>query len=109
MMERLITNHDQHRGEWPDDDAIERIVEQRIAERFEAESFQWRFRLVMIETAIMGILVLVAGLFLKQPPMLVLRGALMIAASCLATGLLLLSLSAGTARMIARLRLGRRP
>lgn len=94
--------------DWIGNDAIERIVEQRIAQRFEAESFQWRFRLVVIETVIMGLLVLVAGLVLKQSPMLVLRAALMISASCLATGVLLLSLSAGTVRMMARLRLRKR-
>ena len=94
--------------DWVDNDAIERIVEQRIAQRFEAESFQWRFRLVVIETVIMGLLVLVAGLVLKQNPMLVLRAALMISASCLATGVLLLSLSAGTLRMMARLGLRKR-
>lgn len=108
MMGQTSTKSDQRTIEWPDEDAIERIVEHRIAERFEAESFQWRFRLVMIETVIMGLLVLTAGLVLKQPPMLVLRGALMIAASCLATGVLLLSLSAGTVRMMARLRLRKR-
>ncbi|AHE53680.1 hypothetical protein [Sphingomonas sanxanigenens] len=87
-----------------DNEAIELIVEQRLAERFEAESFQWRFRLVMIETVMMGLLVLVAGLLLKQPTMMVLRASLLIAASCLATGLLLLCLSAGTAKLMRRLR-----
>ena len=52
----------------------------------------------------MGFLVLVAGLLLKQPTMMVLRASLLIAASCLATGLLLLSLSAGTAKLMSRLR-----
>lgn len=80
------------------------IVEQRLAERFEAESFQWRFRLVMIETLMMGLLVLVAGILLKQPTMMVLRASLLVAASCFATGLLLLSLSAGTAKLLSRLR-----
>lgn len=93
---------------WSDNEAIEVIVEQRLAVRFEAESFQWRFRLVMIETVMMGLLVLVAGLVLKQPAMMVLRASLIIAASCLATGLLLLSLSAGTAKLMSRLRKGKR-
>ena len=52
----------------------------------------------------MGLLVLVAGLLLKQPTMMVLRASLLVAASCMATGLLLLSLSAGTAKLMSRLR-----
>ncbi|WP_048577945.1 MULTISPECIES: hypothetical protein [Sphingobium] len=103
-MGRHTPHPDQLPLNWSDNEAIEIIVEQRLAERFEAESFQWRFRLVMIETAMMGLLVLVAGLLLKQPTMMVLRASLIIAASCLATGLLLLSLSAGTARVMSRLR-----
>lgn len=107
-----MTRHRPHPDQlplnWSDNEAIEVIVEQRIAQRFEAESFQWRFRLVMIETVMMGLLVLVAGLVLKQPTMMVLRASLIIAASCLATGLLLLSLSAGTAKLMSRLRKGKR-
>jgi len=36
--------------------------------------------------------------------MMVLRASLLVAASCMATGLLLLSLSAGTAKLMSRLR-----
>ncbi|QJR02802.1 hypothetical protein HH800_11780 [Sphingobium yanoikuyae] len=103
-MARFTPHPDQLPLNWSDNEAIELIVKQRLAERFEAESFQWRFRLVMIETVMMGLLVLVAGLLLKQPTMMVLRASLLVAASCLATGLLLLSLSAGTAKLISRLR-----
>lgn len=107
-MPRYTPHPDQLALNWSDNEAIELIVEQRLAERFEAESFQWRFRLVMIETVMMGLLVLVAGLLLKQPTMMVLRASLLIAASCLATGLLLLSLSAGTTKLMRRLRGKRR-
>lgn len=107
-MARYTPHPDQLPLNWSDNEAIEVIVEQRLAERFEAESFQWRFRLVMIETVMMGLLVLVAGLLVKQPTMMVLRASLLVAASCLATGLLLLSLSAGTAKLIRRLRGKRR-
>lgn len=106
-----MTRHRPHPDQlplnWSDNEAIEVIVERRLAERFEAESFQWRFRLVAIETVMIGLLVLVAGLLLKQPTMMVLRASLLVAASCFATGLLLLSLSAGTAKLMSRLR-GRR-
>jgi hypothetical protein len=103
-MARVTPHPDQLPLNWSDNEAIELIVERRLAERFEAESFHWRFRLVMIETVMMGLLVLVAGLLLKQPTMMVLRASLLVAASCLATGLLLLSLSAGTAKLMSRLR-----
>jgi len=103
-MARFTPHPDQLPLNWSDNEAIELIVERRLAERFEAESFQWRFRLVMIETLMMGLLVLVAGFLLKQPTMMVLRASLLVAASCLATGLLLLSLSAGTAKLMSRLR-----
>jgi len=107
-MARFTPHPDQLPLNWSDTQAIEVIVEQRLAERFEAESFQWRFRLVMIETVMMGMLVLFAGLLLKQPTMMVLRASLLVAGSCLATGLLLLSLSAGTAKLMSRLRRWRR-
>ncbi|WOF45050.1 hypothetical protein KNJ79_09335 [Sphingopyxis indica] len=103
-MARHRPHPDQLPLNWSDNEAIEVIVERRLAERFEAESFQWRFRLVAIETVMIGLLVLVAGLLLKQPTMMVLRASLLVAASCFATGLLLLSLSAGTAKLMSRLR-----
>ena len=102
-MARPLPHPDQLKLEWPDEDMIERLVEERLAERFEAESFLWRFRLVLIETVMIGLLVLVAGLFLKQPTMMVVRASLIVAASCFATGLLLLGLSAGTAKLMSRL------
>lgn len=104
-MRRLFTPHpDQLKLEWPDDDLIEQMVEERVAKRFEAESFRWRFRLVGIETFMMGALVLIAGLLLHQPTMLVLRATALVAASCFVTGLLLLFLSAAAARLMTRLR-----
>lgn len=103
-MARPLPHPDQLTLDWPDEDMIERLVEERLAERFEAESFLWRFRLVLIETVMIGLLVLVAGLFLKQPTMMVVRASTIVAASCFATGLLLLGLSAGTAKLMSRLR-----
>lgn len=91
-----------------DESEIERIVEQRIAERLASDSFIWRFRLITVETFVMGALVLVAGLLLKQPTMLVLRASVLVAASCFATGLLLLVLSAWTVKASARFRQWRR-
>src|SRR3546814_19791717 len=53
-MARFTPHPDQLPLNWSDNEAIELIVERRLAERFEAESFQWRFRLVMIETVKIG-------------------------------------------------------
>lgn len=91
-----------------DECEIERIVEQRLAERLAADSFLWRFRLITVETIVMAVLVLVAGLLLKQPSMLVLRATVIVAASCFATGFLLLILSSWTLKASARLRQWRR-
>lgn len=104
-MRRAPASHpDQLQTSWPDEDEIERIVEERMAQRFESESFLWRFRLVSIETILLGALVLIAGLLLKQPTMMVVHASALIAASCFATGFLMILLSAWTSRMMARLR-----
>lgn len=83
-------------------DELEREIERRVAARCEAESVQWKFRLVAIETLMMGALVAVAGVALDQPGMLVFRAAVIVAASCFASGLLLLGLSAWSARLLTR-------
>ncbi len=87
-----------------DDALIERLVEERVAQRFAREAFHWRLRLIAVETLLIGILVLIAGLILRQPTGLVLRGSLLVSASCLASGIFLLELSAGTAKLAAWLK-----
>ncbi|WP_367119483.1 hypothetical protein [Sphingobium sp.] len=84
------------------EDELEAIIEARVAARCEAESFVWKFRLVAIETVLMGVLIAAAGMALDQPPAMVARAALIVAASCLASGLLLLGLSVWSARLLAR-------
>ncbi len=86
------------------DRLIEERVEQRIATRLESDALHWRLRLVAAETCVMGLLVFVAGVLLGQPTMLVLRASLMVAGSCLATGVLLLGLSAGAIRLTNRVK-----
>jgi hypothetical protein len=68
------------------------------------QAFQWRFRLMIIESVTMGVLVAVAGLTLNQPTGLVMRSALIVAGACFASGMLLIGLSAGTAVAVAKLR-----
>lgn len=84
------------------DDALERLIEARVAARCEAESFVWRFRLIVLETIMMGALVAVAGVMLGQPGMLVARAAVLVAGTCFATGMILLGLSAWSARLLTR-------
>lgn len=84
------------------EDELERAIEARVAARCEAESVVWKFRLVSIETVMMGVLVAAAGIALDQPTMLVARAAVIVAASCFASGLLLLGLSAWSARLLTR-------
>lgn len=85
-------------------DDLEAIIEARVAARCEAESIRWKFQLVAIETVLIGTLVGVAGLLVGQPPALVVRAALLVAASCFATGLMLLGLSVASTNLLMRLR-----
>ncbi|MDO7841733.1 hypothetical protein [Sphingomonas immobilis] len=84
--------------------ALDLEIEARVTARLERDAWMWRFRLVAIETLMLAALVAAAGLTLGQPVMVVLRAALIVGATCFASGLLLLSLSAGTARLLTRVR-----
>jgi hypothetical protein len=75
------------------DAQLERMIEARVAVRAEAAAIRWRFRLMMIEAAMMTCLVLVAGFALNQPHGMVVRSALIVGAACLASGLMLIGLS----------------
>jgi len=89
-------------------EAIEQEVERRVAERLyqyvEAHAFLWRFRLIGIETLMMGTLVAAAGFTLHQPAGQVIRSAVLVAGACFASGMMLVGLSAGTGRLVTRLR-----
>jgi len=87
--------------DWSKDAEIERIIEARVAIRAEAAALRWRFRLILIETGLMAALVLAAGLALKQPTIAVLRGAAIVGAACLASGVLLILLSGLTGQLAA--------
>lgn len=83
---------------------LERHIEARVAERCQQESVRWRFQLITVETVMMAALVAIAGLLLHQPPLFVARASLLVGASCFATGILLLGLSAATTRLLTRFR-----
>jgi hypothetical protein len=90
--------------QFADEAELEEVIEARLAARFEADALRWRFRLISIETVMMMALVAAAGTALGQPVLLVARASLLIGASCLATGLLLLGLSAWTSWLMTRFR-----
>ncbi|WP_447725627.1 hypothetical protein [Sphingomonas koreensis] len=84
-------------------DELEQLIEARVAELCEAESYRWRFRLVLIETALFSALVAGAGFTLGQPTTTVLRATVLIGASCFVTGAMLVGLSAFSSRLWSRL------
>lgn len=90
--------------DWSKDAEIERIIEARVAIRAEAAALTWRLRLIVIESVLMGVLVLAAGIALHQPRAMVLRGAAMVGGACLVSGLLLIALAGLTGHLIARYR-----
>lgn len=75
------------------DPTIEALIEARAASLAQHQALFWRFRLVTIETLMMGALILCAGLALHQPATMVLRAAVMVSAGCFASGMLLIGLS----------------
>lgn len=90
------------------DAALERMIEARVAVRAETAAIRWRFRLILIETAMIASLVLIAGFVLKQPTALVMRGALIVGLGCLACGAMLVGLSGLTGHLLSRYRRWRR-
>lgn len=90
--------------DWSKDAQMERIIEARVAIRAEAEAIRWRFRLICMETVMMGVLVAAASIALDQPASRVLHAAIGIALACLASGLLLIALSAVSGLLVTRYR-----
>ena len=90
------------------DPALEAFIKARAERIARDQTFVWRFRLVTIETLMMGALVLAAGLALGQPAFLVLRASVMVGAGCFASGILLISLTGAADRAVAHLKSWRR-
>ncbi|MDF0544977.1 hypothetical protein PX699_21745 [Sphingobium sp. H39-3-25] len=101
MMPKSEPHPDQLAIDWEQDPAIEAIIEARVAKRAEAAAFQWRLRLVAIETCMMGGLVIAAGLALDQPPLQTVRTGLIVAAACFASGMLLIGLSGACGMLLS--------
>ncbi len=80
-MTRAPSPHpDQLLLDWEQDPAVQAAIEARVAQRAEAAAFRWRLRLVAIETSMMGALVTIAGLALRQPVLPALRAGIIVAA-----------------------------
>lgn len=94
-MNRETTNGAQFTLGLARQDDLEQEIEARVAERAKAEAWAWRFRLIAVETIMMATLIAVAGLCLGKPIFEILRAAILVAAACFASGMLLLGLSAG--------------
>lgn len=85
------------------DAEIERMIEARVAIRAEAEAIRWRLRLIVIETAILTLMVLLAGWLLDQSLGSVLQSALLVCAGSSTAGVILVTLSEGVSIALSRL------
>ena len=104
-MTRAPSPHpDQLLLDWEQDPAVQAAIEARVAQRAEAAAFRWRLRLVAIETFMMGALVTIAGLALRQPVLPALRAGIIVAAACFASGMLLIGLSGACGKLVSHLR-----
>ncbi|RJG52929.1 hypothetical protein D0Z70_17975 [Sphingobium terrigena] len=102
MTHKALPHPDQLALDWEKDPAIEALIEARVAKRAEAAAFQWRLRLVAIETCMMGGLVIAAGIALDQPVLKTVRTGLIVAAACFASGMLLIGLSGACGMLLSR-------
>lgn len=101
---RTPPDQNQPRFEFEPDPKLEAFIEARAAAKAEAQAFQWRFRLVTIETMMLGFLVGAAGVALQKPPFLILRAAVMVAAGCFASGILLIGMTGAAGKSAKWLR-----
>ncbi|MBN8818675.1 MAG: hypothetical protein J0I80_08140 [Sphingomonas sp.] len=85
------------------DESVEAEIERRVAARCQAEAFLWKFRLIVAETVMMGLLVCAAGIALNQSIGLIVRASLLVSGSCFASGILLLGLTGAWSRLRARI------
>lgn len=87
---------------------LEQLIEQRAAERLEADAFRWRLRFITIEALLLALLVAILAIATDQAGITVVRSAILAGAACFAAGLLALGLTAGASRLVDRLRQRRR-
>jgi hypothetical protein len=88
---------------------LEQLIEARAAQLAEGQALYWRIRLVAIETILLGTLVFITGIAIGEPLGLVLRAAVMVAAGCLASGMILIALTDAANHGLKRLASRRKP
>lgn len=88
---------------------IEQRIEARAAQLAEGQALYWRIRLVGIETILLGTLVFITGIAIGEPFTLVLRAAVLVAAGCLASGMILIALTDAASHGLKRLARWRKP
>lgn len=103
-MKDIVTPADDRAWIPPTQQQVEQMVEARAAQLAEGQALYWRIRLVAIETVLLGLLVLITGLLVGQPVMTVMRAAILVAAACLASGMVLIALTDATSHGWKRLR-----
>jgi len=95
---------DQIAFEWSKDAQMERIIAGRVAIRAEREAIRWRFRMICIETVMMGMLVAVSGMTLNQPAARIVHAVIGVMLACSLSGILLVALSAVGGALVAHYR-----
>lgn len=103
-MRKPLSHPDQLALRFGKESEIERIIEARVAIRAEADAIRWRFRLILIETGMLTLVVLIAGWLIGQPLGGIFRSAMLVCAGCLASGLTLVGLSGGVSLGLSRVR-----
>ncbi|WP_131818605.1 MULTISPECIES: hypothetical protein [Sphingomonas] len=104
MRQKSIVHPDQLPLRFDSRADLDRLVEQRAAERLEADAFLWRLRIISIESLLLAGLVAGLALAARQPSETIVRAATLAGAACFAAGMLALGLTAGIARLVDRIR-----
>lgn len=106
MRQKSLVHPKQRRPHSVSEAELERLIEQRVAARVQGEAIRWRLRLVTLQTLLLIGLVLAAGLAGGLAPSSVLRAALLVGASCFASGMMLLGFSHAGEKLLSRARRG---
>lgn len=85
-------------------DELDRLIEARAVEIAEMQAFNWRVRLIVIESVMLATLVLAAGIALELPATKILTGAAVAGGGCFLTGFALIGLTGAASRLLARFR-----
>jgi hypothetical protein len=87
---------------------LDQLIEQRAAQRLEADAFRWRLRIISIEAVLLAGLVALLASVAGLPSFTLIRLSLLAGAACFAAGMIALGLTAGVVTLLALLRRWRR-